>query len=270
MARSQADSAGRRATGRPPTNAQASIEASDRLRRALLDRGLSQRGVAEQLHVSSRTVGRWCTGDAGPDRTSAAKLADVLDVPDLVSWWTWPASGRTASTPPETSQDATATDEQATGLEPEPESLGSVAPGALPRRPWIWWVVIGAPVLVLVAVLILVLQSRWSTVGSGTTVTTIRFNSLGGTTSTVVQVYAGAGVSNHDRTAVAIYNHGDTVAVSCKEVGRLVSSDTAAGEESRSTDLWVRLAVDGPEPQFATLTYADIDPEALTKLGTCT
>lgn len=98
----------------------------------------------------------------------------------------------------------------------------------------------------------------------------IRFNSLGGTTSRIVAVYRGPGITPADRVAVGTYPHGEVAFAICKVLGRKIVSDTQSGEEPRASNTWVRINTALAEPMFATLTYVDIDPAALVALPNCT
>lgn len=95
------------------------------------------------------------------------------------------------------------------------------------------------------------------------------FDSLGSAGSNVIQVYAGPSDSPGDRQPTGTYMSGATMPVACQAKGRPVSSDTSAGEPDRTLDVWLQLAGPPGPPQFATLTYASIDPAALARLRTC-
>ena len=50
------------------------------IRRYRLERGLSKKQIARELHVSPNTVARWESGEIPPTDEIISKLADVLDV----------------------------------------------------------------------------------------------------------------------------------------------------------------------------------------------
>jgi len=97
----------------------------------------------------------------------------------------------------------------------------------------------------------------------------IRFNSLGGTTSKVIDLYDDPRVPSDQATKTATYLDGQTSRAWCVTRGRTVTSDVARGEEDRSSDRW--LLVDGPPDvtAYATLTYLDVDPADLARLPVC-
>lgn len=73
--------------GRPRTNAAGSSEAGARLADRIRRRNLTQASVAKHMNVSQRTVGRWVGGETGPDLATARRLAEFFDDPEVVSWW---------------------------------------------------------------------------------------------------------------------------------------------------------------------------------------
>lgn len=96
----------------------------------------------------------------------------------------------------------------------------------------------------------------------------VTFDALGATGTQVIQVYAGPGDSSEDRQVTGTYMSGMTAPVTCQVQGRTISSDASAGEPDRTYDIWLRIAAPGPS-QFATLTYASIEPADLTNLPIC-
>jgi hypothetical protein len=98
---------------------------------------------------------------------------------------------------------------------------------------------------------------------------TIRFNSLGSTESSTINVYPGTGIYPDVRMPNGTFRNGDIVAVTCKTTGRTITSDTTSGETLRQSNQWVRIVGTPGKVQYATLTYADIDPQALASLPEC-
>jgi hypothetical protein len=96
---------------------------------------------------------------------------------------------------------------------------------------------------------------------------TLTFNDLGAGSS-VVKVYAGAQDTTSDRQATGRYYNGESLPALCVERGRPVHSVASLGEESRQSDLWVKVAGEEGSEQFATLVYADLDAP-VTNLPRC-
>ena len=59
-----------------------------RLRATLNANGYTEADLASELGVDPKTVQRWVTQDRTPHRSTAAKVAKLLDVPCA---WLWPA-----------------------------------------------------------------------------------------------------------------------------------------------------------------------------------
>jgi transcriptional regulator with XRE-family HTH domain len=76
--------------GRRRTNGKGSPEAGARLANEIRRRKLTQARFAAGLHVDVRTVRRWISGEAGPDRETAQRLATFLEDPEVVQWWVYP------------------------------------------------------------------------------------------------------------------------------------------------------------------------------------
>ena len=60
---------------------------SDTLRATIRARGWTQAGVARSLHVSDRTMSRWCAGETKPSYSDLLAVAALLrvDAADLVA-----------------------------------------------------------------------------------------------------------------------------------------------------------------------------------------
>src|SRR3954447_23987921 len=67
---------------------------NDRLRTTLHAAGLTEGELAEQLGVDPKTVQRWVTQGRSPHRTTATRVAKLLDVPLT---WLWPGFEDAAS-----------------------------------------------------------------------------------------------------------------------------------------------------------------------------
>lgn len=98
---------------------------------------------------------------------------------------------------------------------------------------------------------------------------TFTFDSLGGTGSKVIQVYAGPGSLDVDREVTGTFQSGQTIRALCKANGRKVSSDPSAGEPARNSTTWIRIAGTPEVKQFATMVYGKMATAALAKLPTC-
>lgn len=91
------------------------------------------------------------------------------------------------------------------------------------------------------------------------------FDSLGGGSS-IIQVYAGAGNTVADKTATGGYSNGEMATADCQTKGRLVISDTRAGEQPRQSVEWVRIS----PTMYATETYIDpANMQELARLPVC-
>ena len=60
--------------------------ANERLRRALLDAGLSPHDVAAEVGIDTKTVERWITNGRVPHPRNRASVARALGVDELVLW----------------------------------------------------------------------------------------------------------------------------------------------------------------------------------------
>lgn len=88
-----AGSAARRRPGRPMSAAPGSPEAGRRLREAMDRLGLRPSKLGEMLGYrdDGRTVRRWISGEAGPDRARAQQLSTLLSDDTLLElWWAAP------------------------------------------------------------------------------------------------------------------------------------------------------------------------------------
>jgi hypothetical protein len=128
--------------------------------------------------------------------------------------------------------------------------------------------------LVAMAVLLVTVGLLWHDEGAppdkssaSTSTVTLTFDDLGGGSS-VVQVYAGDHDFAGDHQVTGRYYDGDRLQALCVEHGRPVGSVPSLGEESRHSDLWVKVAGPTGTEQFATLVYADLDAPA-TVLPRC-
>ena len=62
---------------------------AENIRRARLNRGMTQSALADVLGVSDRAVSRWETGAACPDVTLLPRLALVLETSADALCWGW-------------------------------------------------------------------------------------------------------------------------------------------------------------------------------------
>lgn len=86
---------------------------------------------------------------------------------------------------------------------------------------------------------------------------TITFDALGGSQN-LIEVYPGVGNIPQDKTYDGVYRSGDTVSIVCETKGRAVTSNPAAGEQYRQSDVWYKLQTPpGTQPKYATAVYAD-------------
>jgi hypothetical protein len=95
---------------------------------------------------------------------------------------------------------------------------------------------------------------------TATSVAMFRFDSLGSTYSSIIQVYPGVKPTKADRTSNGTFKSGDTVRAVCITTGRLVKSDPTYGETPRQSDQWVQIAAVPGVVQYATLTYGSLVP----------
>ncbi|HEY4963904.1 MAG TPA: hypothetical protein VIH90_04375 [Candidatus Saccharimonadales bacterium] len=84
----------------------------------------------------------------------------------------------------------------------------------------------------------------------------LTFDALGGG-SNVIKVYPGALNTPVDEKYDGTFESGQTAAVVCETIGRIVTSDTLAGEEYRQSAKWYEIQAGGSN-YFATATYADV------------
>jgi hypothetical protein len=84
-----------------------------------------------------------------------------------------------------------------------------------------------------------------------------------------VNVYSGGQDTAADRQPNGTFLSGQTTTATCKTTGRLVRSDPSAGERPRQSDVWLRVAAQAGQISYASLTYGDIDQEALAVLPPC-
>lgn len=171
-----------------------------------------------------------------------------------------------------------------------PTPLAAVAPptaNAVARRPAVvvdrlrqhpWRLVDSAFVAVaLVLTVIMVLHAAGGAgKGDGSRPTpaavaaqaTFRFNDLGGG-STVINVYRGVSDNPADKLANGTFSSGQTTTALCQTTGRTVRSDPSVGEQLRQSDRWVRVLAQPGQVSYASLTYGDIDGDALAALPDC-
>jgi hypothetical protein len=97
---------------------------------------------------------------------------------------------------------------------------------------------------------------------------TLRFDDLGGGSSTIF-VYPGVKTAAADKQANGTFTSGQTVQARCKTTGRLIVSDTAGGERPKQSTVWIEIAGEPGQRQFATMTYADVSPATLAQLPNC-
>lgn len=98
--------------------------------------------------------------------------------------------------------------------------------------------------------------------------TLLTFDDLGGGLS-IIMVYPGVKATTADRKFNGTYETGQVVSAICKTAGRLVVSNTTVGEASRQSSEWVQIEGTPGETQYATMTYADIAKDALSRLPEC-
>ncbi|WP_456888381.1 hypothetical protein [Geodermatophilus sp. SYSU D00700] len=96
----------------------------------------------------------------------------------------------------------------------------------------------------------------------------LRFDSLGGG-SQYISVYPGVEDRPEDKISNGSFEHDQTAPALCRTTGRLVVSDTNAGEESRESDIWIRIEGSPNVVQYASLTYGEIEDGALEGLPQC-
>lgn len=53
---------------------------AQQLKKLRTQKGLSQEGLAEQLHLSRQAISRWETGETAPDLDTLVKLASIFEV----------------------------------------------------------------------------------------------------------------------------------------------------------------------------------------------
>jgi len=82
-----------------------------------------------------------------------------------------------------------------------------------------------------------------------------RFDSLGSTASSILNVYPGVSSTAHDKQANGTFHSGDVVTAVCVTTGRRITSDPNYGETARSSTEWVRLAAVEGVTQYASATY---------------
>jgi hypothetical protein len=82
-----------------------------------------------------------------------------------------------------------------------------------------------------------------------------RFDSLGSTASSILNVYPGVGATAHDKQANGTFHSGDVVTAVCLTTGRRITSDPNYGETARSSTEWVRIAAVAGVTQYASVTY---------------
>jgi hypothetical protein len=82
-----------------------------------------------------------------------------------------------------------------------------------------------------------------------------RFDSLGSTASSILNVYPGVGQNAHDKQANGTFHSGDVVTAVCVTTGRRITSDPSYGETLRSSTEWVRIAAVAGVTQYASVTY---------------
>lgn len=82
-----------------------------------------------------------------------------------------------------------------------------------------------------------------------------RFDSLGSTASSILNVYPGVGQTAHDKQANGTFRSGDVVTAVCVVTGRRITSDPNYGETARSSTEWVRIAAVEGVTQYASVTY---------------
>lgn len=87
-----------------------------------------------------------------------------------------------------------------------------------------------------------------------------RFDSLGGSTSSVIDVFPGVLDTSRDTAKSGTYESGQTVRVVCETPGRVVKSDTLHGERPRKSNIWVLLWSTSGTRRYATLTYGELTP----------
>ncbi|GAA1251766.1 hypothetical protein GCM10009609_13890 [Pseudonocardia aurantiaca] len=96
---------------------------------------------------------------------------------------------------------------------------------------------------------------------------TFQFDDLGAA-SPIILVYPGVTDSKPDRDADGTFNSGDRVPALCKISGRLVKSNTAAGERPYESSIWVRIDTPSDRRQYASLTYGNVTPD-IDDLNNC-
>jgi hypothetical protein len=94
------------------------------------------------------------------------------------------------------------------------------------------------------------------------------FDDLGGDSS-VIKVYPGPKDMAKDRVFNGTYNDGDSVGTECKTEGRTVHSDTATGEQDRSSNEWIKIQGSPGETQYATAVYVENPEKLLSELEPC-
>jgi hypothetical protein len=82
-----------------------------------------------------------------------------------------------------------------------------------------------------------------------------RFDFLGSTASSILNVYPGVGQNAHDKQPNGTFHSGDVVTAVCVTTGRRISSDPNYGEAARSSTEWVRIAAVEGVTQYASVTY---------------
>jgi hypothetical protein len=89
-----------RPSGRPRTRALGSPDAGARLKSAASAAGLANAALASAIKAADpekpsadpgRTVRTLLSGEYGPTPDEAVRLADILNIPDIATWWEWPA-----------------------------------------------------------------------------------------------------------------------------------------------------------------------------------
>lgn len=149
--------------GRPQTHARPSREAAELLREAMTQQGLKVVDVAAALHVSERSVTGWRAADRGPSPDEARRLADLLDRPEVPTWWTWPDAAATPA--PRAAPDPAG---PAAAVPPTrgPQADAPVAdlrPARRPRRSWARALLVVAAVALVVAVTAFVVRATTGT-----------------------------------------------------------------------------------------------------------
>jgi putative transcriptional regulator len=57
-----------------------SKKAINRLKVVLVEKNLSSKWLAEQLHKNEATISRWCTNDVQPSLKTLTKIAELLNI----------------------------------------------------------------------------------------------------------------------------------------------------------------------------------------------